>query len=51
MGRYLVASYPRLSPCAHTIIDDLCTRKEKRGESLVRDAILLHEGVERGRET
>ena len=32
---------PRLSPCMHAIIDDLCTRKEKQGESLIRDAFLF----------
>ena len=44
---HAISFVPRLSPRAHVIIDDLCTRKEKRGESLVRDAILLREGVER----
>jgi len=48
---YVAIASSQALPRAHAIIDGLCTHKEKRGESLVCDAILLHEGVERGRKT
>ena len=43
----MVALYPGSSLCACVIIDDLCTHKTKRGESLVRtqagkDSSLIH---------
>ena len=44
---FVTNGVPYVPRLAHAIIDDLCTRKEKREESLVRDAILLRKGVER----
>ena len=46
-----ISLVPSLSHRTHTMIDDLCTRKDTLWERPVHDAILLHEGVERGKKT